>query len=82
MEIVQSLITQGGLGLMAGVFLWLYITERNDHKLTRKEKDELMEARRLDAKETAENVSAPLSSLSQTMNLVYDKLVASKRGEL
>ena len=34
MDIVQELITQGGLGLMAGVFLWLYIQERKDHKET------------------------------------------------
>lgn len=75
---VDALITQGGLGLLAGVFLWLFLQERSDHKQTRKEKDELLEARRLDAKETTDNVTKPLKDLAQTQKLIYDKLLVSK----
>lgn len=38
----------------------------------------LQDARLVDAKETTERVTAPLSSISQTINLIYDKLRESK----
>jgi len=40
----------------------------------------LQEARRGDAQDTVDKVTAPLNSISQTMNLIYDKLVISKRN--
>lgn len=75
---VDSLITQGGLGILAGVFLWLFLQERSDHKQTRKEKDALLEARRQDAVETVDNVTKPLKDIAQTQQLIYDKLIIGK----
>lgn len=81
MDFVDTLITQGGLGLMAGIFMWLYLQERKEHKETRKEKDTLMEARRQDAKEVTENLSAPLQNIAQGIAQLNDKIVvAQNRG--
>lgn len=81
-QLIATLITQGGLGVVAAIFFWLYISERNDHKKTRDAKDVLLEARRLDAKDTVDKVTGPLSSISDTLKLVYDKLVVSKQRGL
>ena len=82
MDPVQTLITQGGLGVMAGIFLWLYLVERREHKETRKEKDALMEARRVDAKEVADNITEPLRGISQGISQLNDKiLVSQSRGK-
>lgn len=80
MDFLPELLKQGLLGLVGGLFLWLYLNERAEHRKTQKEKEDLLEARRLDAKETMETVTAPLQSLSQTTRLIYDKLIISKRG--
>jgi hypothetical protein len=39
----------------------------------------LQESRREDAKETIDKVTQPLSGISQTINLLYDKIVVSKQ---
>lgn len=78
MDMVDTLVTQGGLGILAAVFLWLFLQERSDHKQTRQEKDALMEARRVDAAETADNVTKPLQDIAQTQKLIYDKLLVGK----
>lgn len=44
----------------------------------RKGFDALQEERVKDAKETTDKVTIPLSSISQTMTLIYDKLRVSK----
>lgn len=80
-DITSTLLQQTGFGFMAGVFLWLYVTERKEHATTRKEKDALMEARRLDAKETLEKVEEPLSSIAQSTKFIADKLIAVRKGK-
>lgn len=77
---VETLLAQGGLGLLAGVFLWLFLQERAEHKETRKQKDALLEARRVDAVETVDNVTKPLQDIAQTQQLIYDKLLVGRRG--
>lgn len=74
------ILAQGGLGLLAGTFLWLFLQERKDHKATQKEKEALLEARRIDAIDTIDNVTKPLKDLAQTQKLIYDKLLVSKSG--
>lgn len=81
MEPYQALITQGGFGLMAGTFLWLYLTERKEHKETRKRVDDLQEARRLDAVETRTDVTSVLSGISQNLSTINDKIVISKEQQ-
>lgn len=77
---IETLLAQGGFGILAGVFLWLFLQERSDHKQTRKEKDALLEARRVDAVETVDNVTKPLKDIAQTQQLIYDKLLVGKSG--
>lgn len=78
MEPIQALLAQGGFGLMAGTFLWLYLSERKEHKDTRKEVATLQEARRLDAVETRTDVTQVLSGISQSLGNIYDKIEISK----
>lgn len=77
---VDALIAQGGLGLLAGVFLWLFLQERSDHKQTRKEKEALLEARRQDAIDTVDNVTKPLKDIAETQRVIYDKLLVGRVG--
>ena len=77
-EPVQTLLTQGGLGVMAGTFLWLYLTERKEHKETRAKHETVMEARRVDAKDTVDKVVEPLRGISQGIQMLSDKIEATK----
>lgn len=81
MDPVTQLITQGGLGIMAGVFLWLYLQERKEHKETRARHETVMEARRVDAKDTVDKVIEPLRGISQGIQMLSDKIEAVKRQE-
>lgn len=78
MDPVAELFKQGIIGIVAGIFLWLYLAERKDHAQTRKEKDALMEARRLDAKETVDSVTQPLQTISQGIALLSEKIEIGK----
>ena len=78
MDIVETLITQGGLGLMAGVFLWLYIQERREHKETRTKYEGSLEAKRVDAKETLDNITEPVRGISQGIQQLNDKIVVAQ----
>ena len=82
MDIVETLITQGGLGLMAGVFLWLYIQERKEHKATRDKYEKSLDDRRIDAKDTLDKIESPLNVISQGISQLNDKVVvAQSRGK-
>ncbi len=82
MDPVQQLITQGGLGLMAGTFLWLYLQERREHKATRDKYEKSLDDRRIDAKDTIDKIEAPLSAISQGISNLNDKVVvAQSRGK-
>lgn len=41
---------------------------------------QLQENRRIDAQETVEKVTQPLGGISQTLALIYDKIVVSKKN--
>ena len=76
MDVVPTLLSQGGFGVMAGVFLWLYLSERGEHKETRKTLSEAQEARRLDAVETRNDVTSLLPGISQSLLHISDKIEA------
>lgn len=78
MDPVQTLVTQGGLGLMAGIFLWLYLQERKDHKETRTKYEQSLDFRRADAKETIDKIEAPLLGISQGVQQLNDKIVVAQ----
>ena len=80
MEPYQTLIAQGGLGLLAGIFFWLYMQERKDRKDLQTKVDALHEARRLDAVETRTDVTSVLPGISQTLQNIYDKIEVSKQA--
>ena len=61
---------------MAGVIIRLY----NDNKILQNKIDASQLARLQDAAEMVDKVTVPLSSLSQTMPLIYSKLADSKKG--
>lgn len=79
-QIVQQLVTQGGFGLVAGIFFWLYKTERDEHKKTQAKYESALEARRTDAKESFDKVVDPLEKIAQSQEFIAGKLVISKRG--
>lgn len=70
-------------GLAGVVILGLALVVRqlyNDNQKLHGIIQELQESRRQDAQETVEKVTQPLSGISQTLQLIYDKLQISKRG--
>lgn len=76
----QALVTYGPLGIAVLAEGLVIVRLYNDIKQLQKEKDVLQEARRLDAKETTDKITEPLSSISQTVKLVYDKIQVSKEA--
>lgn len=74
----EAILAQGGLGLMAGTFLWLYVQERKEHKETRLKNEALQEARRVDAVETRTDVTSVLPGISQTLQNIYEKIEIGK----
>jgi hypothetical protein len=79
MDFAPDLLKHGVLGLVAALFLWLYLGERKENKELYKRIFELTDARRQDAQENYDKATQPLSGLSQMVQLIYDKLDASKR---
>lgn len=77
----QALTTYGPLGIAVLAEGLVIVRLYNDIKQLQKEKDVLQEARRLDAKETTDKITEPLSSISQTVKLVYDKIQVSKEAQ-
>jgi hypothetical protein len=77
-EPVQALLSQAGLGVVAGVALWLYISEKKENSAKDAKIAELQEARRLDAVETRTDVTQVLTGISQNLSSLNDKIVISK----
>lgn len=80
MEGATSVLFQYGL---AGVAIFamaiVIVTLYKDNKQLQKEKEELLDARRLDAKETVDNISGPLQGISQGINSLADKIELVRR---
>ena len=75
---ITELLKQGGLGLFAGIFLWLWLKERAENtKLWQKLLD-TSDARRDDAEKNIDRVVRPVSDFTQTVSLIYGKLKDSK----
>ena len=76
----KELLNYGVLGIAVLVEGAVINRLYNDNKQLQVEKDVLQEARRQDAKDTTDKISEPLSSISQTVKLVYDKIQVSKEA--
>lgn len=78
MEIVGPLLQQAGFGFMAGVFLWLFLQERKEHKADRAEDraeiKALQEARINDNKETTKEVTEVLQGNTQSNYLLAERI--------
>ena len=71
-------------GLAGVVILGLSVTVRSlyqDNQRLHGIIAQLQETRRTDAVETVNKVTQPLSGISQTLGLIYDKLVSSKESK-
>lgn len=79
MELLDTVLAQGGLGIVAGVFLWLYLGERNDRKAAQKELADEKEARRVETKETATQVMEIVQGNTTSINLLTEKIEIGKR---
>lgn len=76
MEVVGPLLEQAGFGFMAGIFLWLFLKERNDHAETRKRELALMEARRVDSVDSKDQMAEVVQGTSQSLELIGAKIEA------
>lgn len=79
MDGVAELLKQGGLGVTAALFLWLYSQERKDRKEYQDKYEASLEARRVDAKETTEQVTTPMQDISRGIKLLTDKIILGKK---
>lgn len=81
---VEAVFAQGGLGVTAGIFIWLYLGERKDHRQDSKDYQAtistLQNARRDDAVETRNEVTSILPGISQSLQNISDKITISKRS--
>lgn len=78
MDGVSELLKQGGLGLTAAIFLWLYLNERNENRKLYQKLLDAADARTKDANDNLEKVVKPMSAFSQTVSLIYEKLKLGK----
>lgn len=81
MDFLPELLKQGALGLVAGIFLWLFLQEKSDRKQLQKDKDTLMEARRADAAENNKLLNSILPNISSALEVISAKIEATKRQE-
>lgn len=79
MDFLPELLKQGALGLVAGIFLWLFLQEKSERKQLQKDKDVLMEARRLDATEFNKMLNSMLPNITNALQAISDKIEATKR---
>lgn len=78
MDGVTELLKQGGLGLFASLFLWLYLNERTENRKLYQKLLDASDLRTKDANDNLDKVIKPMSSFSQTVSLIYDKLKLGK----
>lgn len=81
MEIVGPLLQQAGFGFMAGVFLWLFLQERKEHKADRAEDRAeiklLQETRVTDNKDASKDYSDVVQANTQSTNLMAERIANS-----
>lgn len=78
MDVSGVLLQQGLSGVVILVEGFVIMRLYNDGKKLQDKFDALQDARRVDAVEAIDKVTQPLSGISQTLGLVYDKLTGNK----
>lgn len=79
MELLPEILKLGVGGVIAGVFLWLYVEERKEHKETRRLYIESLSARLEDSKTSVTKVTDALGGISLGIQAISDKIEVSKR---
>ena len=84
MDLLGPLVSQGGLGLVAAIFLWLFIQERKEHREDHRTDQtairELQDARLSDQRDTTREVTTVLQGNAQAMTVLSEKIEIGKRN--
>lgn len=78
MDFLPELLKQGLLGLIAGVFLWFYITEKKDHEKTRQALITSFTDRLADSEKNTVSVLTTAQGMSQSVQMLTEKIEISK----
>lgn len=79
MELITEFLKQGVVGLVAAVFLWLYLQERKERKEYQSKYEASLETRIEDAGQSLQTIKEPMQSISQGIKLLTDKIVLGKK---
>lgn len=84
MDVVGTLVTQGGFGVIAGIFLWLFIQERKEHREDKKADqlriEELHSLRLDDAKNVTMSLKEVLEGNTASNRILSEKIEIAKAG--
>lgn len=76
-------LTQYGVAGVALITEWFVIRQLyKDNRRLQREKDALQDSRRQDAKDTTDRITMPLESISQSIQLIADKIKTSKETQI
>ena len=85
MELIEPILTQGGLGVVAAIFFFMYRSEkaehREDNKLHQEKIEALQEARRTDAIEVRDQVTGLAGDISQSLSQLGGKIEIGRRRQ-
>lgn len=74
-------LTQYGIAGVVLIAAWFVIRQLyKDNKRLQSKIDAIQDARRQDAKDTTDKITLPLQSISQSIQLIADKIKASKEA--
>jgi hypothetical protein len=79
-QLLPEILKLGSAGIIAGIFLWLYIEERKEHRETRRLYIESLAARLDDSKHSVTKVTDALGGIALGIQTISDKIEISKRG--
>ena len=77
-QLLPEILKLGTAGIIAGIFFWLYMEERKEHKETRKLYIESLGARLEDSKTSVIKVTDALGGISYGIQTISDKIEISK----
>ena len=78
MELFAEFLKQGVVGLIAAVFLWLYLQERKERKEYQTKYEDSLGTRLTDSLERENKVTTLGTNFSQSVSNLTDKIVAGK----
>lgn len=79
-EAAAELLKYGVTGVVAVIFLWLYMNERKEHRHTQDKLLESYSKRVEEARDTISSIKEPISSLAVGIRAISDKIDDNRRG--